>query len=342
MSPPTLLQRHQIDDEAWNALIEHSVHPVIYAYTWYLDCVSPDWQALIVDNAQDAEINPASQRNISTYLIVMPLPVRKKWGTTIVHQPLFCQYLGLFSQKEISEEILTLFLESLNRCFAYVSVYDFHPRHTSLLQKLLPIFPDFEVRKKATHWLNLEKSHAELTSCYSHDRQKNLKKSKKCNWQCSKSKEVEPLIALFRENHAFKIQNVKESAYVLLHSLANTVLKQKAGSLQYASLRGEIHAGVMILEKNGTGIYIFNAADEIGRKGNARTFLLDRYFQRNTGQLETFDFESPEVESIARFYQSFGAECKSFISIKKNKLPFPLRQLQEFRQWVLSRLRTST
>ena len=319
--PPTLLQRHQIDDEAWNALIDKARHPAIYAYTWYLDCVSPDWQALVWPSAQNFEI-------------VMPLPVKKRLGWTVVQQPLFCQYLGLFSREEISEESLSVFLESLSRHFAYISAYDFLPSHTPLLRKLLPTLPEFETNEKTTHWLNLEDSYSEIVGHFNVDRRKNFKKTRKYNWEWFESTDVEPIILLFRENHAFKIQNVKESAYVQLRNLTKIVLEKSAGRLIYASLRGEIHAGIMILEKNDTGIYIFNAADAVGRKGNARTFLLDQYFRGAAGRLKIFDFESPEVESISAFYKSFGAERQVFISIRKNRLPFPLRQLQEFRKWT--------
>ncbi len=261
---------------------------------------------------------------------------------SVVQQPLFCQYLGLFSQKEVSKEAMALFLENLSCHFAYISVYNFHPWHTPLLRKLLAARSEFETNEKATHWLKMENPYAEVASHYKDDRTKNSRKSKKYNWDCLESQDIEPMISLFQKNHASKIQNLKESAYVQLRSLTNIVLEKTAGTIWYASLRGEIHAGIMILEKDGMSIYIFNAADAVGRKGNARTFLLDQYFRQAAGRLGTFDFESPEVESIAAFYESFGAERQVFISVKKNELPFPLRQLQEFRKQIFLRRRANT
>lgn len=334
MNELILLKRPQIDDRAWNALIDEARHSVVYAYTWYLDCVSPDWQALVF---VDSALSVGQRTSSFNYRMVMPLPVRRKWGMGVVQQPLFCQYLGIFSKVEVSEDDLARFLESINRHFSYISVYDFHPAHTCLLRKLVPACADFESQEKATHWLNLEKSHAELAGEYTADRTKNIKKSRKHEWDWIESQDIEPLIILFQENHAAQIQGVQESAYVLLRNLAQNLLEKRIATIRYASRHGTIHAGVMILESQRMGIYIFNAADAIGRKGNARTFLLDCYFQKAAGQLKTFDFESPEVESIAQFYESFGAERQKFISIKKNKLPFPLRQLQDWRKrWLTS------
>lgn len=255
----------------------------------------------------------------------------------VVQQPLFCQYLGLFSETVISEAEMTGFLNILDRHFPYISVYDFHPGHTPSLRKLLPDYPDFAVHEKATHWLNLERPYNALTAKYSADRTKNLKRSRKYDWHCTESEDIEPLIRIFQDHHAARIRNVQESAYGLLRKLARVLREKKVATLHYAYRQGTRHAGIMILENKGLGIYIFNAADAVGRKGNARTLLLDRYFQKVAGKLKTFDFESPEVENIAQFYESFGAGRRVFVSIKKNKLPFPLRQLQNWRrQWLTS------
>lgn len=339
MSEPILLKRHQIDDTAWNALVDEARHSVVYAHTWYLDCVSPQWQALVLVDSEQWTVDGAFDSpgtSSSKYSTVMPLPIRKKWGLDIVQQPLFCQYLGLFSKDEISETDLAGFIHSLSHHFPYISVYDFHPAHTYLLRKVLPDYCDFEVQEKTTHWLNLAQTYPELTANYSADRQKNLKKSRKYDWECVESEDIEPLISLFQENHAAGIENVQASAYALLRELTYLLQKKKVATIQYARRQGTLHAGIMILKKKDMGIYIFNAADEVGRRGNARSFLLDRYYRQHAGRMKTFDFESPEVESIARFYQSFGAEPKTFISIKKNKLPFPFRQLQRVRKWWLT------
>ncbi len=346
MRAPVLLHRHQIDDVAWNALIDRSPHLTIYAYTWYLDVVSPGWKGLTVDNSiadsdqwtanstQDTTGDLPNSEKASGYFAVMPLPIRKKWGLTTLQQPLFCQYLGIFSGNTLSTEKISAFLGALGRHFSYISDYAFHPLQANVLQKALVHFSEFHFVEKTTHWLDLDSTYAQIAARYKIDRRNNLKRSIKKGWQIIISTDARPLLSLFRDNHAPKIQGVKEYAFPLFSKLAEVLLKQKKAKIQYVMFNGEIRAGVMFLENNGTGIYIFNAADAIGRQGNARTFLLDQYFQQAAGALHTFDFESPEAAGIARFYESFGAEKRVFISIKKNKLPFPLRQLQEWRKWI--------
>lgn len=322
MTRPLLLSRDQIEDTRWNAHINTSKYPVIYAYTWYLDIVSPQWQALVWPSAQN-------------YEIVMPLPIRKKWGFKVMQQPLFCQYLGLFSQTEISEATLSLFLNGLSTQYYYISVYNFHPWHTPLLQKLKAENPELKVQEKTTHWLDIEKPYDALYEGYTNDRKLNLKRSRKYHWNYFESNDIQPLLALFRQNHASKIEGIKNSAYELLESLTAILLKKEKCKIQYAALADSIHAGILIVENREMGIYIFNAADVVGREGNARTFLLDRYFKDSADRIRLFDFESPEVPGIAKYYASFGGDERIYISIKKNKLPFPFRQLVEWRKrWL--------
>ena len=76
--------RHaEIDRSQWDALINQAPNGLIYALTWYLDSVSPGWEALVKEVA-------------GRYVAVLPLPVRRKYGFSYLLQPLLTQQLGLF------------------------------------------------------------------------------------------------------------------------------------------------------------------------------------------------------------------------------------------------------
>lgn len=320
MIEPVLVPRSQINDTSWNTLIAKSGYPLPYSTTWHLDCVSPHWKAIVWPQHSD-------------YQIVMPLPVRKKWGKQVIQQPFFCQFLGFFSVQKLTTAQILAFLAVLHRHFSYISSYSFHPGHTPLLRPLLTEDPDFSLSIQATYYL---KTSSDVRTGFTKDRLANLKRAERWGWQVLNSSEIEPLISLFRHNHARQITGgVNNEAYALLRKLYTTGVQQGMMRLQYATLQGSIHAGCLFLEYQNQTIYIFNAADTAGRKGNARTYLLDRYL--STMPAGRFDFESPDVPSIATFYQSFGAEKQEYLTIKKNKLPFPFRQLQEWRKrWFTS------
>jgi hypothetical protein len=320
---PVLLTRKEIEAHSWDSFVAHSRQSVIYGFSWYLDIVCEDWNALVWPSASD-------------FRIVMPLPFKNKFGFPILYQPHFCQYLGIFSCEEISEEDTSAFLSACSAHFSYISSYSFHPDNYNVIHTALSSSAAWEYEIHKTVWLSLNISYNDISKNYSKDRQKNLRKSNKWGWTVQSSKNIEPLIDLFRENHAAQIEGgVSEKSYRVLKEIFKQTHFRECVELRYAVLGDSIHAGTLILRKANFATYIFNAADSIGRTGNARTALLNDYFKENAESDLVFDFESPQLQTIHSFYQSFGENEVPFITIYKRSLPFPLRQFQLLRRSLI-------
>ncbi|SDE54727.1 Acetyltransferase (GNAT) domain-containing protein [Dyadobacter soli] len=323
---PILLTRAQIDAQTWDNQIHQSQQCVIYALSWYLDIVCEQWEALVWPSASD-------------FSMVMPLPVRRKFGSRVLYQPLFCQYLGIFSKNNISTEQCGAFMEALAGRFAYVSCYSLNPENFTAIHSIGHRLSGFKWEVFQTHWLDLQRPYRALLAGYSKDRKLNLKRGARMHWKITRSEDLEPLIALFEENHARCIGRIKANAYPTLRRLGEKCIQNGNGRLMYARTGAYVHAGIMLVHYRGRTIYLFNAADDAGRKGNARAVMLDRYFQANAGSESVFDFESPSKQSIAGYYSVFGAVAMPVYSIRRNALPFPLRQIQQFRKWLLIKTR---
>ncbi len=95
------------------------------------------------------------------------------------------------------------------------------------------------------------------------------------------------------------------------------------GTIEEQKLFGD-YQGTGIAIKNG---YLYSSSN----KGIFRYKLNDKE--------EIIDFESPEIESIASFYKSFGGNEIPFYKISKNKLIFPFRQVQNWRKRHLLKTR---
>ena len=78
------LKHNQIDKQKWDSAIENAENGLVYALSWYLDIVSPNWDALVVGD----------------YEQVMPVTHKRKYGIKYLIQPPFCQQLGFFSQSK--------------------------------------------------------------------------------------------------------------------------------------------------------------------------------------------------------------------------------------------------
>ncbi len=312
--PVILLHRSQLDSTQWDNFIAASPQRILYAYSWYLDTVSLDWKALVLtENGQ--------------WQAVMPLPCRPKWGLKVIQQPFFCQLLGIFAQSNVDFlEASNLLLSQLTTSFRYVSFYT--GRFATQT-----IFPNsLKIKKLSNVALPLHLPYAVLFQNYSNDRKMNLKRAQRFGWQSNQSTDVEPIIQLFQKNHSSQIVGgVSEKAYDLLRKLTAVLAQKNALRLVYATKDRRIEAGALFAIFDNRIIYLFNAASPTGRKGNGRTWLIDQIIQEYAETDFVFDFESPQVCSIASFYQSFGGVEEEYTQLTFNDLPFPLKQIQHLR-----------
>jgi hypothetical protein len=322
-----LLFRHQINDQAWDELINQSPQGIIYALSWYLDLVSPNWAALVL-----------FQNN--NYEVIMPLPLQKKMSITYIQQPLFCQQLGIFARSQaINQPQMQAFANQLVKHFRYVAAYQFNIHNPLVLFAQQQVYANKQ-QLLYTHLIDLQAHTAkEIRQHYNQDRQLNLKRALKAQQNgisTEQSTTLTPLLDLFRQEVAHKIQGgVAAEAYVLLSKLVATLHKKDLAVLYYTvNPEQEKEAGALFTTYRGQIIYLFNAGARQYSKNNGRTHLIDTMLTSNAKKAVYFDFESPAIQPIAEFYQSFGATAKPFLHWHYNNLPYILQLAKRLKQQI--------
>ncbi|TAF93298.1 MAG: GNAT family N-acetyltransferase [Cytophagia bacterium] len=318
-----LLGRSAINDQAWNTFVGQSPQQIIYAYTWYLDVVSPRWVALIIEDEN------------RQWIAAMPVPLRRKFGVWVVCQPLFCQLLGIYCRAGCDNSLTnSALLTTLPHFFCYASIY------TGIFGKQTA-WPDFfQTQHCENYILPLQQPYQAIHEGYTADRRINLKRAQNFGWQSQESTDIEPLIGLFAQHHAPRIAGgVSEKSYQLLRRLFEVLAQKKMVQLRYALKDNQIEAGILLVLDTKRIIYLFNAASELGRQKNARTYLIDSTLQHYANEDLYFDFESPPIDSIAAFYHSFGSIAEPYTQFRYNQLPF---WMQKLRAWRLSLLPSTT
>ena len=310
------LPRNELDTVAWDACVAGSAQRIVYGYSWYLDAVlpGPDWKWVGLVMTDES----------GTYRAVMPVSLRRKFVAGVaydwvVHQPLFCQFLAVFSLDEISDP--TPFLRAVQQRYRYGS-------SLCILSYSRPLVDFDNVRQRTTHVLDLSIGYETIHRNYTRDRKLNLRRAINYDWNIIDSTNPERLLTLFRDHHADGIDGgVGEWAYVVLRRLIHALQQRGLATLRYALADGRIEAGTLFVREGNRLIYLFNAASETGRRGNARTLLIDQIIREDAGEPALFDFESPPKESIVNFYRSFGAVESVFHEVRWNRLTWPERAL---------------
>lgn len=94
----------QIDFKRWDKCIRKSFNGFVCAYSWYLNIVSPDWDALIEGD----------------YDAVMPLTKSTFLGYPVLVAPKLANQLGIFSATIIDDEVLQAFISAIPPHFTFV------------------------------------------------------------------------------------------------------------------------------------------------------------------------------------------------------------------------------
>lgn len=296
------LAREELDTQKWDTCIEQSKQPMVYALSWYLDCVAPHWSALVEERE-------------GRYHTVLPLPEDRRWGICYLKHPFFAQQLGFFSIEPQPRRLA--FLEALRPHYRYVADYCFNTNDADFA------LPRGNATLQYTHYLDLSPGYSTLRANYRPDRRHRLRQAEKRGLPIVESSDLEPLLTMFRQTVAPQIPGgVGEPVYDLLRRLFLEIKQRELGTLYYA-LRadGKPGAGAWFVRWQGQIIYLFNAAYAEARHENGRTHVLDQVIRQHAQTPQYLDFESAQVPAIADFYSSFGAVAYPFWRWHENRLP---------------------
>ena len=281
-----LYANSEIDKAKWDSCVVDSNNALIYAYSWYLDIVSPNWVALIKGD----------------YKAVFPLPVKKKLGVSYISQPLFTQQLGLFSSENSNN--VDAFLRAIPK---------------KIWMRSLQIHNQLENAKTKDNFeLDISADIEKIRKKYSQNVKRNLKKAAEHNLeikQCSN----DLLIQLFKENKGKEVKELDKKAYFILSELLYKIQKKEKGKCFGVYKDGELISAAFFCNCLGRSVYLFSASNSSAKEIGANHFLIDNYIAKYKKDSLILDFEGSMIPSLARFYASFGADKKKYSLINKNR-----------------------
>lgn len=320
------IRHSNIDLVKWNACVETSANTLIYAQSWYLDLVSPGWDALVEDD----------------FKRVMPLTGKTRFGIHYLAQPFFCQQLGLFSPDLITPSKFNEFISAVPPKFIWVDINC--NNYNVFLSDESPA--NISCSSRLTYELPLHKSYEEIQRNFSRDHNRNLRSARKHSLQLRETK-PEQVIELYLSSIARKTPEIKKGDYRRLNDLMTKALGMKKAICWGVFDQSEhLIASAFFLNDKHRIIFLFGAASSAGRKSGAMRFLFDELIQQFAGTPSLLDFEGSAIPSVARFYQGFGAKKNFFTHIHyarhsvyewmntareiKNELQYLLRTKRKF------------
>lgn len=301
------LPHNDINKRKWDRCIEACANGRPYGYSWFLDIVSPGWDALVEDD----------------YEAVFPLTRNNKFGIDYLFQPFFCQQLGLFSGSESDEQKLRQFLKSIPVKFRFIDIQLNSANHPPEINKVI---------LRRNHEIDLSKGYDEISKTYNQNTKRNIRKAE--GSELVKDDQTEPglIVDLFRNNYGNKEGKLTEKNYQTIEMLMKEAISRGNGETRSLKSGNDHVAAFFILKDKRRYIYHLAATSETGKKNGAMFLLIDAFLKQKAGQDMLFDFEGSDDDNVSRFYKGFGAYEMNYPRIIINRLPWFVKPFAELRR----------
>lgn len=296
------LKHKNINYEKWDACVENAPNSRIYAMSWHLDRTAEKWDALILGD----------------YEIVMPLPVRTKWGIKYIYQPLFSQQLGIFPNPP--DIIAKQFYNEIQRRFSFADT------QINSGNNLLKLPGKINFSGRENYLINLTANYQKIASGYSQNTARNVKKAQKNSLSFVAGIRIEDYLDFKRNNLPTKLP---ADALKKLKSIIALGQYKGIGEIYgvYTN-ENELCAAVYFCRWKERVIYMNAATSLKGKELGGMFFLLDWFVRENAGSNLLLDLEGSTIPGVARFYAGFGAIPETYFQLKFNRLPLPLKWMK--------------
>ncbi len=282
------LKYHEIDFEKYTKCLENSAQRKYSAAKDFLDITSgKQWELLIYND----------------YEAIMPVPFVFKLGLKIVHNPMLCQQLGIFSPID-SVEINTEFLSYLEKNYL-IRVYSFNDMNRF----------NSDLRKKKNYIIYPD-SYQNVYSKYSPKRKRKLRSDP----EILNDSEVK-LIGFddaqnFIQSHLLGAE--KQSDTVRFTNIFQNFSLCELVFFYAYYYKNRITNVIAVYSDEKTNALLGTFNDKNYVKISGASILIDHIIKENIGK-KIFDFEGSELPNVEEFFRGFRPELKPFPVIESSK-----------------------
>ncbi len=286
-----VLPSAQIDLQKWDACVASSSHQNVFMYSFSLNALCENWSGIIWGD----------------YEAVLPLPWRKKWGLKYMYQVPFMASLSVMQQLNFSIDIPAL-QQLLRKHFRFLHID---------IQNIF--FENWAVRKRVNFYLPLNSSYTEISSNYTNECTKNLRKAINRGCTLKRIYSTETVFTLYQNAYGSLQQQHINNNYTAAITFAKEAMQQNKASVWQVTQNNSnepIFAAIVLHDKNRY-YYWLGAPTENGRYCRATYFFIDEMIKMHCQTNTIFDFEGSDIENVAHFYQQFSPKSEYYFEVKK-------------------------
>ena len=282
------IKNKDIDTILWDKCISRAQNGDVFGYSWYLDAVCLEWDALVIGD----------------YKAVFPMPIKKVAGIKGMNHPLFFNKSNLYISKDIDSDFSSNFLKNLSLKF-----FNFNSENQTLANQ------GYKYSKKFAYRLDLISSYSSIKKSYSNFIKEQLKitKQNKIFYNTGILPNGLVLLATVTDKLSKKAQNK-------LRVLSSFSLRKNIGET-YGAFNEKnrlIAAALFIRSHYKINIIVAYQSSE-AKKKRALYGLIDYYIKTHSEKAVTLDFFGLNSMSVD-FYKGIGAKEYPYYNIRKRFL----------------------
>jgi hypothetical protein len=293
-------KNNEIDREQWDNCISNSGYAKPYACSWYLDIMSPGWEALVDDD----------------YDSVFPIPSYMIFGLQYASTPPFLQQLGAFSPDKPDPQVIVEFLDYMPDIYKLTDI--------CIWQKIN--YPGYKVTEKSNYELSLSSPYEKLHNKFTTECKKYISNNTRKKYELTGNVTSEELVELIVANRLSNPKGIKSRTYERLINLMDYCTVSKKGRIiGVRTARKKLVYGIFIikLHKSVTIILEGNTPASITR--HIGHFVINEIIREYASASAILDFAGTYGIASVSLGKSFGADSVPYYRIYRNRLFWPAR-----------------
>jgi hypothetical protein len=299
------LKYEEIDKFKWDKCINLSFNGLVYAYSWYLDIVSSQWEALVLED----------------YQAVMPITSKKTLSFYTIQQPQYANQLGIFTSKFLNSQMVDEFLSVINDKFNRVELClnSFNKTNHS----------KYKIKNEITYQLDLISPYKALYLNFDDEIKKKVKYYKVNMVQVMKHVNLKDFLLLKKNTSSEPI--TFENLNILRRIIPFAVSHNIGEMIGAYNNKNELISASFFIKSHQKSINLLSANSEEGHALSADVAILDFYIKENADQNLTLNFGESTINHFQTFAKGFGAIPVSYLCVKKKRwFNFSILKLKVF------------
>lgn len=271
----------------YDKCIGSSPNGLIYALSWYLNIVCPDWEILVSED----------------HSAVMPLPVTRTLGRSVLKQPDYAFQLGVFSTRIPSPEVIRHFIRSIPDGY----------RLRRLCMNKFNIVPSGRARFLNSAELDLISPYRVIHSKFGASMLKRLELAGERSLSYVRNISVHDMLTFAYRFDRFNRKRLKPGEIPTLRMIAANAIRYRSARIGAAyDSHNNLCSTVLFLIYNGRASILYAAASSEGMAAGGIEYILDRFIEMNAEKNLVICVDNSFDRKLMEMLKSCGAGISNF------------------------------